>query len=215
MNKVRIIGIIAIIAIIVNIIGSLDDEWRSFKEGWKEGDRHALETLEPGRRIIPHNAVQVQLKVEPLPGSTIDSLCNNSVDWPLPYKVSKIKTYAKPSPWYILFMGLIIPGMLCFFIGFYFFIRLLISISRREVFTATNVWRIRWFAYSSAILKILIAIIEWFTGSAAMEQINLPGYEIISYTGASTDWIAVVIPVLFAEIFAVGVKIKEEQDLTI
>ena len=31
----------------------------------------------------------------------------------------------------------------------------------------------------------------------------------------SEDWISLVVIVLFTEIFAVGVKMKEEQDLTI
>lgn len=215
MKKFRILGIIAIIAIIANFIVGLDEGWRGFKEGMKEGRNNALEMLEPGRHIIPHNAVSVKLNVEPLPETTIDSLNNNRVDWPIPYKVSKIETYAKPSPWYVLFMGLSIPALFCFLVGFYFLIRLLISISRREVFTSTNVLRLRWFAYSSASIEILISITAWFEGSAAMSQISLPGYEIISYGGYSTDWVSIIIPILFAEIFAIGVKMKEEQDLTI
>ena len=100
-------------------------------------------------------------------------------------------------------------------IGFCSLIRLLISISRREVFTSANVRRLRWFAYTSASLEILIAVDEWIVGNAAVEQISLPGYKIISYAGYSPDWVAVIIPILFAEIFAIGAKMKEEQDLTI
>jgi hypothetical protein len=137
------------------------------------------------------------------------------VDWTLPYTVTEIETYAKPSAWHILVMGLAIPGIFLFLIGFCSLIRLLISISRREVFTSANVRRLRWFAYTSASLEILIAVDEWIVGNAAVEQISLPGYKIISYAGYSPDWVAVIIPILFAEIFAIGAKMKEEQDLTI
>ena len=140
---------------------------------------------------------------------------NNRVDWTLPYTVTEIETYAKPSAWHILVMGLAIPGIFLFLIGFCSLIRLLISISRREVFTSANVRRLRWFAYTSASLEILIAVDEWIVGNAAVEQISLPGYKIISYAGYSPDWVAVIIPILFAEIFAIGAKMKEEQDLTI
>lgn len=215
MKKFRILGILAIIAIIANFIGGLDEGWRNFKKGFDEGHNDALEMLEPGHHPIPHNAVSVKLNVEALPGTTIDSLNNNRVNWPVPYKVSEIETYAKPSPWFVLFIGLAFPAMICFLIGFCFLIRMLISISRREVFTSANVLRLRWFAYASASVEIIVTIGDWFTKSAAMNQISLSGYEIISYAGYSPDWVAVVLPVLFAEIFAIGVKMKEEQDLTI
>lgn len=215
MNKFRILGIIAIIAIIANFFGGLNENWRDFKEGFEEGQNTAVKMYEPGRHIIPHNATRAKLNVEPLPGTTVDSLSNNRVDWALPYTVTEIETYVKPSAWHILVMGFAIPGMFLFLIGFYSLIRLLISISRREVFTSANVRRLRWFAYTSASIEILIAIGEWMIGSAAVEQISLPGYKIISYAGYSPDWVAVIIPILFAEIFAIGVKMKEEQDLTI
>ena len=206
---------LTIIAIIANFFGGLDENWRDFKKGFEDGHNSAMEIYEPGRHIIPHHATSVKLNVEPLPETTVDSLSNNRVDWTLPYTVTEIETYAKPSAWHILVMGLAIPGIFLFLIGFCSLIRLLISISRREVFTSANVRRLRWFAYTSASLEILIAVDEWIVGNAAVEQISLPGYKIISYAGYSPDWVAVIIPILFAEIFAIGAKMKEEQDLTI
>ncbi len=150
MNKFRILGVIAIIAIIANFFGGLDENWRDFKKGFEDGHNSAMEIYEPGRHIIPHHATSVKLNVEPLPETTVDSLSNNRVDWTLPYTVTEIETYAKPSAWHILVMGLAIPGIFLFLIGFCSLIRLLISISRREVFTSANVRRLRWFAYTSA-----------------------------------------------------------------
>ena len=174
MKKFRILGIIAIIAILANFIGGLDEDWKDFKKGFEEGQSGATEMYESGHHMI----TRVKLNVKPLSGTTVDSLNNNRVDSPLPYTVTEIETYAKPSAWYILV-------------------------------------RLRWFAYTSASLKILTAIGEWLTGSAAMNQISIPGYKIISYVGYSPDWVAIILPILFAEIFAIGVKMKEEQDLTI
>lgn len=211
MKKFRILGIIAIIAILANFIGGLDEDWKDFKKGFEEGQSGATEMYESGHHMI----TRVKLNVKPLSGTTVDSLNNNRVDSPLPYTVTEIETYAKPSAWHILVMGLAIPGIFLFLIGFCSLIRLLISISRREVFTSANVRRLRWFAYTSASLEILIAVDEWIVGNAAVEQISLPGYKIISYAGYSPDWVAVIIPILFAEIFAIGAKMKEEQDLTI
>ena len=41
-------------------------------------------------------------------------MSNNRVDWTLPYTVTEIETYAKPSAWHILVMGLAIPGIFLF-----------------------------------------------------------------------------------------------------
>ena len=183
MKKFRILGIIAIIAILANFIGGLDEDWKDFKKGFEEGQSGATEMYESGHHMI----TRVKLNVKPLSGTTVDSLNNNRVDSPLPYTVTEIETYAKPSAWYILVIGLAIPGLFFFLIGFYSLIRLLISISRRKVFTPANVLRLRWFAYTSASLKILTAIGEWLTGSAAMNQISIPGYKIISYVGYSPE----------------------------
>lgn len=97
MNKFRILGVIAIIAIIANFFGGLDENWRDFKKGFEDGHNSAMEIYEPGRHIIPHHATSVKLNVEPLPETTVDSLSNNRVDWTLPYTVTEIETYAKPS----------------------------------------------------------------------------------------------------------------------
>lgn len=214
MNKFRILGVIAIIAIIANFFGGLDENWRDFKKGFEDGHNSAMEIYEPGRHIIPHHATSVKLNVEPLPETTVDSLSNNRVDWTLPYTVTEIETYASHRPGTSLSWTCHTRNI-PFLIGFCSLIRLLISISRREVFTSANVRRLRWFAYTSASLEILIAVDEWIVGNAAVEQISLPGYKIISYAGYSPDWVAVIIPILFAEIFAIGAKMKEEQDLTI
>ena len=211
MKKFRILGIIAIIAILANFIGGLDEDWKDFKKGFEEGQSGATEMYESGHHMI----TRVKLNVKPLSGTTVDSLNNNRVDSPLPYTITEIETYAKPSAWYILVIGLAIPGLFFFLIGFYSLIRLLISISRREVFIPANVLRLRWFAYTSASLKILTTIGEWLTGNAAMNQISIPGYKIISYVGYSPDWVAIILPILFADIFAIGLKIKEQQHLTI
>lgn len=114
MKKFRILGIIAIIAILANFIGGLDEDWKDFKKGFEEGQSGATEMYESGHHMI----TRVKLNVKPLSGTTVDSLNNNRVDSPLPYTVTEIETYAKPSAWYILVIGLAIPGLFFFLIGF-------------------------------------------------------------------------------------------------
>lgn len=215
MKKFSILGIVAILIIFGNIILNLDENWRSFKEGYDSGRNAALEMNEKGPHIIPHYAKPARLYVQPLPRTQIDSLTNNRIDWKIPYKITEIETYVKPSAWYLLPLVVGCLGAIAFLYGFYCLIRLLISISRREIFTQTNIWRLRWFTYILVTAQLGLAISEWAIGRAAMQQISLPGYEILNPSSYTTSPTLLIVIVLFTEIFAVGVKIKEEQDLTI
>ena len=110
---------------------------------------------------------------------------------------------------YLFAMFAIIP----FFVGIYCLIRLLVSISKREVFTSDNVARLRFFTYSFAALYGLMTLHDWLNHLEAVKQVALLGYEVVA--SHDTDFTSLVIIILFTEIFAAGVKIKEEQDLTI
>lgn len=50
---------------------------------------------------------------------------------------------------------------------------------------------------------------------SALQQINIPGYTVDGITSLGIDWGTLAVMILLTEIFAVGVKLKEEQDLTI
>lgn len=212
MNKFRILGIIAITILLAHFIGGLDENWKDFKKGYEDGRNSAIKRSESGPGGTTPDLFSIKLNVEPLDKTATDLPDSNQA---LPYAVTQIETHIQPSPWFIPAMALSIPVMLLFLVGLCSLIRLLIAISRRQVFTPANVRRLRWFAYTNASAKALAALIEWMTGSTAMDQTSLPGYRIIGYASEPTDWTAVVLIILLAEIFAIGVKLKEEQDLTI
>ena len=79
------------------------------------------------------------------------------------------------------------------------------------MFTSDNVARLRFFTYSFAALYGLMTLHDWLNHLEAVKQVALLGYEVVA--SHDTDFTSLII--LFTEIFAAGVKIKEEQDLTI
>ena len=139
MKKLRILGIIAIIAMVANLAINFEDGWSSFLKGYHEGAR--------SHKTIPNNLYRVSLEVMPTEETTNDSIFNQVADRKVPYQVSEITTYTKPSVWIILVMIMSGLSMFTFIFGFYFFIRFLIEVSKRNVFCEANVWRIRFFAY--------------------------------------------------------------------
>ena len=207
MKKFRILGIIAIIAMIVNIGINFEDGWRSFKKGYAEGAR--------SHSTIPDNLYPVSLEVIPIEGIANDSIFNEVAERKVPYQVSEITTYTQPSEWITLVM--IISGLsyIAFIITFFLFIQFLVEVSKRNVFCEANVWRIRFLVYSYTAIVISMELFAWIAGSAAIAQTQIPDYQIIDHAEASPSWIPVIMMIILAECFAIGVKMKEEQDLTI
>ena len=105
--------------------------------------------------------------------------------------------------------------MFAFIIGFYLFVRFLIEVSKRNVFCEAKVWRIRFFVYSYTAIVVSMELFAWIAGGAAIAQTQIPGYQIIDHAETSPEWMPVIMMIILAECFAIGVKMKEEQDLTI
>ena len=207
MKKFRILGIIAIIAMLANIAINFEDGWRSFKKGYEEGAR--------SHNTIPDNLYPVSLEVIPIERSANDSIFNQVAERKVPYQVSEITTYTQPSKWITLVM--IISGFSCiaFIIAFILFIQFLFEVSKRNVFCEANVWRIRFLVYSYTAIVISMDLFAWIAVGSAIAQTQIPGYQIIDHAEASPSWIPVIMMIILAECFAIGVKMKEEQDLTI
>ena len=207
MKKFKILGIISIIAMIVGIGINFEDGLRSFNEGRKEGEN--------SYKSIPDNLYRVSLEVVPIEGVSNDSIFNEVADRKIPYQVSEITTYTQPSKWITLVM--IISGLSCiaFILAFFLFIQFLVQVSKGNVFCESNVWRIRFLVYSYTAIVISMELFAWIAGSSAIAQTQIPGYQIIDHAEASPSWIPVIMMIILAECFAIGVKMKEEQDLTI
>ena len=88
------------------------------------------------------------------------------------------------------------------------------AVTRREVFIRDNVFRMRVFIYTIILMGILLELKRYCQYCDVVSQIHLAGYEIESYW-LKYPWFYFLILALFTEIFAIGVKIKEEQDLTV
>lgn len=201
MKKIKIIGVITILVIVCETIFSFSDGARGFKKGAESARRGEMTTF---------HTVDVQPIAE-----LRDSLFNTKMGCNVPYTITQVETYADVPGWVMLIMPFAFIACLCYLFGFYCLIRLLISVSRRDVFTGENVFRLRVFAYSQAAAMGLIWLYEWVHNYFAVQQLQLLGYEVMSGTTFYVEWMLLMLFVLFAEIFAVGVKIKEEQDLTI
>ena len=72
----------------------------------------------------------------------------------------------------------------------------------------------RLFVYSALLLGVLSELLVYASYLNVAAHVDIPGYEVV-YSGLKYAWLPYLLLALFTEIFAIGVKLKEEQDLTI
>lgn len=197
----KAIKILAVLALVMFVVAEVGDGIRGFRDGWNEADlkMHAPFTL----KLEAENAL------------VLDTLKNQVDGKLLPYVMDRAEVDGLKYPaWFGWGWLLIMPFTLLCFYGFYCVVRVILSVSRGEVFTQENVRRMRFFAYSVMAAAFVLELYQWMLYDYMASQVMLEGYRVASYT-LEYPLFCYIMLALFTEIFAVGVKLKEEQDLTI
>lgn len=97
-----------------------------------------------------------------------------------------------------------------------FFFKFIIAVNRSEIFIWANVSRLRWTGglLIIAFLGSLLPMIE--TSFTVSNLLQLKGYDLYFTDLVSvTSLLLGVLAYVVAEVFAIGIKMKEEQELTI
>ena len=213
MKYISLLGIITIIALCaefaIQVFGNSDDMVESFNAGMEAGREKAEN---------PASVMMVPVKAKVIPqnlaGEATLQLSDETKT--VPYSIAEVKCEVRPG-WAVtlaLTFGSIFVLIVSIY-AIYCLIRLLIRIAKRDVFSRRNVWWIRWFAYGNAGLYLLVMLFEWLLERDAMSQLSIPGYQVVGIEHTVYDFSSFFVIVLLAEVYAVAVKIKEEQDLTI
>lgn len=99
--------------------------------------------------------------------------------------------------------------------GIYCLIRMVLSVTRHgEAFTDRNVRRIRFFTYGVILCCLVMEVDAWMSYNEIASQVQFAGYTVAPYS-LKYGWTFLAVFALLTEIFAAGVQIKKEQDLTI
>ena len=187
MKKIRILAVLVIIVFIGDMVS---DGTSAFMDGWNEA-----------RDSTEYRFSDVDISVKPDKTLVVDSLFNTTIQQKVPYRITSLETKIDSTFWRVTFKVLIFPFALFGLYGFYCMMRVVISVSRGKVFTRENANRMRIFVYALILVGLCMEVEHY-----------------IQYRDAVSlhfSWFSYMILALFTEIFAVGVKMKEEQDLTI
>lgn len=201
MRKIKLLALLVIVAFVVqDLVGMFS--------GFTDGLHAAGDSTE-------YNA-HFDLAVRPTDALVPDTLQGVTNGVKAPYWATRIEGYGriqKSVPQVVLNITAF-PLALFVLYGIYCLIRLVISVLRGSVFTRKNVRRMRIFVYSTLLLGVLFELMSYASYLNVTAHVDIPGYE-VAYGGLEYTWLPYLLLALFTEIFAIGVKLKEEQDLTI
>ena len=96
------------------------------------------------------------------------------------------------------------------------FIRLVVSVNRSDIFNWRNVRRLRRLGVLLIVGFVCVLLPEYLSLCSLREVFALESYDLIlSDSVKVTNLLLGLIALIVAEVFAIGLKMKEEQDLTI
>lgn len=149
----------------------------------------------------------------------IDSVYNTKTNSYVPTDVQKVQISISENenPGYGIAIGimgfLLLPLLLAVII---LFLKLIADIQSALIFTKANVLRLRWIGVCLLLIGVIYTIGNYMELVFVRSAVEISGYEI---TGEGMiefpSLINAMIAFLAAEIFAIGLRLKEEQELTI
>ena len=214
MKKISILAIITLLFIAVEFVSAFVDLWgyKSLSGIVKQSTEVVGKSIDGDHRtftiVQSLNMVPVEDKL------ALDTLENTYLDTQIPYGVGKVVVCGWLPMWmaWVSFLFLIALPLAIW--GIVNFIKLLISVFKHEIFTRKNARRLRIFVYTNYGIIAVSSICDWVCYRCVASQTIMPGYVVGNYEFA-VSWSDMFLMCLFAEIFALGVKLQGEQELTI
>ncbi|NDW13077.1 DUF2975 domain-containing protein [Bacteroides sp. 214] len=148
-----------------------------------------------------------------------DSVYNEKTDTYLPasYSLLAVSIDANAGSGYPIM--LVIFSLLSFIAmvtAIIFFILLVVSVNRSDIFTWKNISRIRWVGYMLILYFVSNLVPILLTETLLKGVLSIKGYMLdFSELITTTSLILGIASLIIAEVFAVGLKMKEDQELTI
>lgn len=107
-------------------------------------------------------------------------------------------------------------GLLTMILSVVFFIRLIIAINKSKIFDWKNVRRLRWLGVILILNFICSALPAYISAYELSDVFSIAGYSLNFSNLASKQTLVLgLVALIVGEIFAIGLRMKEEQDLTI
>lgn len=212
-----LIVFIFIFATAYEVYNGMTDFRQGFKEGYSKGAEMGTECSSATEKLgVPYF---LKLSLDTKGDMPLDSVYNKVTRKYHPAEYTAIKFYPQEDSCFLieitnLFMSLLI--MVVFPLLIVCFWKVIASVKKAIIFERNNIRRLRIIGLCFALLAVFGGIPQLLMEIEATRTIAIEGYSIIRGEWfMSSLWIYSLISFIIAETFAIGLHLKEEQDLTI
>lgn len=158
MKHLSILGILAIFALALNLYFAIGSNFNDFKQGFEDGQKSSTYDTQADShgfraeiRVTPISTPSDSLNLQ-LPGKTVKA----------PYQVSEITCLIKETPTMLITIIFSALGVIVLSVyGVYSLIRVLICITRQDIFSRRNIRWLRWIAYGQLAVTSLSFLLNW------------------------------------------------------
>lgn len=219
-TKLNILCALLFIAIAGSIVTTVYEGSHDFFWGWQRADKEQA-SMSASEAGVADEARSMYLTLRPETiGLYTDSVYNaKSGEWlPLQYRDVVVEANRPIESWWKSAISIISAMVLAFSALFQllFFCLLVYDINKSIIFEWSNVSKLRFIGSAMLVSFVMHTLYTYLEYSTSVLVLDLPGY-IISSTEI---WnFHLLIPglgiLLMGEVFAMGLKLREEQELTI
>lgn len=208
------ITILLVVAFGLRLYSIMGEEWYDFKLSFKEG-------YESARRDYRQETHSLYLRLLPDGNTEMpDSVYNKKTESWIPARMSEAVVTVPDHRIFLWETILMIPLVLILIpvsiFGFVQFFKLINAVNKSIIFDWANVRRLRIIGVAYIIAFVIHFCVEALGDRAASLLVEIPGYRLVtSDLFEAGSLLLGLAAFLIAEIFAVGLRLKEEQDLTI
>jgi len=210
-KKLYILAAGILIAISLNLISQFSD----FSAGFSRGRQEAAEGFEIQSLIIALRPVQMSDKPT--------QLYNEHTEEWMPGRIRECVIYVEKykenllyilADSFMLFLSVLcLPALIVISVCF---VKLIHAVSKNEIFEWKNVRRLRFLGGGFLVLFLLMVFAGLYNYIAAKDLVEIPGYKInFGYMLDLSYLLFGIFSLVIAEIAAIGLRLKEEEELTI
>lgn len=206
-------------------INGLDDAQQGYAQGAAQGSANSLDlftsfTDQEGsaKQQPPQYIHEVSLRHTD-PNTFTDTIYNTLTDTYLPVQYNTLSIKAPQTQqqgWFSFLEGLAVCiSCIAALMLLITFISLIVVIHKSIIFAWSNVFRLRLMGYCTLAIYLGNMIAHYIHNKEITALFSTPGYTIIKEQASYSLVFIGLGLVLMAEIFAIGLRLQEEQELTI
>jgi len=220
-TKLNILCVLMFVAIAAVIGGATYEHGERFFQGVRDGMKDGVSVYVPDSTFVVENRRLFSMDLKP---NNYD-LCTDSVynaktgEWlPAQFEAVAVEMEEEDAPWWrkvvVSFCVGIITGAVM--LQIVVFCQLIYTINKSIIFEWENVFKLRLIGWGIIAYFLANALYVYIDHQAIISIVDIPNYKIV--TGEIWDFYQLILGLgvlLIAEIFAIGLRLREEQELTI